>query len=448
MEDIINLSRWQFALTTVYHFLFVPLTIGMAWFLVFTESLYVKTNDKRYLELTKFWKKIFLVSFSIGVATGLVQEFQFGMNWSEYSKFMGDIFGVPLALEALLAFFIESTFIGLWVFGWDRLSAKAHAACIWIVAISSTISAYFILVANSFMQNPVAYQIRNGRAELDSILDLLLNPHLFYQFPHVIVGAICTAAFFIGAISIWLYRKDKYDDTKSFIISKSIKIAAIVGFISAVLATQTGHFQTIEVFENQPMKMAAAEGLYETDNTGGLSMFSILDEENRKTTFSIKIPYALNLLLHMSLEGTVKGINDLQKEDEAKYGPSNYIPPVTISFWSFRIMVFSGSFMILISAIWLFGYFKMPKLLKHKYVYMISLFSLALPFIANSSGWILTEMGRQPWIVQGLFTTKDAISPSINASDVIFSILAFSVVYIFMIIVGVKMMITNIKEVD
>lgn len=423
--DVVSLARWQFAATTVYHFFFVPVTLGLSIFLALLETQYVRTGDENYKKAVKFWGKLFLINFAIGVATGIVQEFQFGMNWSEYSRFMGDIFGAPLAIEALLAFYMESTFLGLWVFGWDKLSKKQHLATIWAVAIGSNLSALWILIANSFMQEPVGYAIKNGRAEMTDFLAIVTNPHVLLQFPHVVTGAIATAGFVVMGISAWHLRKAKADAP---VFKMSFKYAAVYATIGSLLVTLIGHTQAQHMVKTQPMKMAAGEGLYETEAPAALSMFSIVDEKAHKEVFSIRVPYALSFLAHSNFTGEVKGINDLQKEYEGKYGPGNYIPPVTVSFWSFRIMVFAGSAMVLLVFLALLIIWK-DKLGPNCKLLILLPWAIALPVLANSFGWIFTEIARQPWIVFGLQKTQDAVSKASSAGEVLTSLIVFVVLY-------------------
>jgi cytochrome d ubiquinol oxidase subunit I len=443
--DIIELSRWQFAATTIYHFFFVPITLGMVWMLTYMEFKYVKTGDEDYKKMTKFWGKLFLINFAIGVATGIVQEFQFGMNWSEYSRFVGDIFGAPLALEALLAFFLESTFLGMWIFGWDKMSPKAHARTMLVVAIGSNLSAFWILVANSFMQNPVGFEFveATGRAEMTDFLALITNPHVMLQFPHVIAAGLSAASFIIMGISAWHLYVKKNNIT---FLDKSFKMSVWVALFSSLAVGGIGHAHAQDMFHIQPMKMAAAEAVYETENPAGLSLFSIIDEENRKEVFSIRVPNALSLLLYNKPTGEVKGMNQLQAEFEKKYGPGDYIPPVHISYWSFRAMVGAGTAMIGIALLALFfvktGREITPLMGK------ILLASALLPIIGTTSGWILTEVGRQPWIVYGLLKVKDAVSPTLTAGEVWFSLIGFVLLYGTLMAVSIKLAKKAANEVE
>src|SRR5512139_741160 len=323
----LNVSRWQFGITTVYHFLFVPLTIGLAPLVAVMQTAWARTGDERWLRLTKFFGKLFLINFGMGVVTGIVQEFQFGMNWSEYSRFVGDIFGAPLALEALVAFFLESTFLGLWIFGWDRLPKKAHLLSIWMVAIGANISAYWILVANSFMQQPVGYVLRNGRAEMESFAAVIGNPHVFVQFPHVITGAMATAAFFVLGISAWHLRRAK-DDSSRDAFARSFRFGAVYALVATVAVMVVGHTQAQYMIRVQPMKMAAAEALWEDENPAGMSLFTWGNEPERRDVWAVKVPALLSFLAYNRFQGEVKGIKALQEAAEAQYGPGNYTPPV------------------------------------------------------------------------------------------------------------------------
>jgi len=430
--DTLFLAKLQFGMTSVFHFFFVPLTLGLSIFTAILETAWVRTGKEKYRQLTRFWGHLFLINFAVGVVTGIVMEFQFGMNWSQYSRFVGDIFGVPLAIEALLAFFIESTFLGIWVFGWDRLPKKLHAAAIWIVALGSNLSALWILVANSFMQAPTGFRMSadGARAEMTDFGALLFNPHVWKQFPHVLAGGIVTAAFLVIAISVWhLARGTK--DREAFITS--MKFGTVYAFIGTILVTLAGHTQMQHLMTTQPMKVAAAEALWETENPASFSLFTVGDEENLKDVFSIRLPGMLSFLAYNSFEGEVRGIKELQKEYEETYGPGNYIPSVITAYWSFRFMVGAGTLMLLVSVLGL------VKIIRENYdfsPFMKRLFfwSFLLPWIANSTGWILAEMGRQPWIVFGLLKTEQGVSPAsvVSSGELMVSIVSFFLVYLML----------------
>jgi cytochrome d ubiquinol oxidase subunit I len=419
------LARWQFAITTVYHFFFVPLTMGLSLLVALMETLYVRSGNETYKRMAKFWGKLFVINFVMGVVTGLVQEFQFGMNWSEYSRFVGDIFGVPLAIEALLAFFLESTFLGVWLFGWEKLPKAVHAGAIWAVAIGSNLSGLWILIANSFMQEPVGYVLRNGRAEMADFGALLANPHVWVQFPHVFFAGLTTASFFVLGISAYHLWKKSEDRS---VFQRSFNIAVVTGLIASALVGLVGHTQGQHMVETQPMKMAAAEALWETEDPAAMSLFTIGNEPQRKDVFAIKIPAMLSLLAYNRLDGAVQGINNLQAQYEQEYGPGNYVPPVAVTYWAFRGMLTPGLLMPLIALLCLYLILKdrvdrYPRLLK-----LLPL-AIGLPYLANSAGWILTEIGRQPWIVFGLMQTQDAVSPSVSTGEVLFSLVIFTLLY-------------------
>ena len=424
--DALILARWQFGVTTVYHFFFVPLTIGLVWIVALLHTAWVVTDRPVYKKMTKFWGKLFLINFAMGIVTGIVQEFQFGMNWSEYSRFVGDVFGAPLAIEALLAFFLESTFLGLWIFGWDKLPRKVHLATIWVVAVGSNLSAYWILVANSFMQQPVGYVLRNGRAEMNDFLALITNPHVFVQFPHVIAGAMATAAFFILGISAWHLRRPA-DEEHLEAFSLSFRIGAVYALVSTLAVMTVGHTQAQYMMKVQPMKMAAAEALWDTEDPAAMSLFTWGDERERRDVFAVKVPGLLSFLAHNRFEGEVPGINDLQAAYVEQYGPGDYVPPVKWTYWTFRMMVGAGLLMLALALWAVFGVVR--ERFGHPWLLKAALWGIALPYIGNSTGWIFTEIGRQPWIVFGLQRTADAVSPTVSAAMVLTSLVGFTVLY-------------------
>jgi cytochrome bd ubiquinol oxidase subunit I len=433
--DPLILARLQFAITTVYHFFFVPLTLGLSLLVAIMETLYVRTGNDYYKRMTKFWGKLFIINFAMGVVTGIVQEFQFGMNWSEYSRYVGDIFGVPLAIEALLAFFLESTFLGIWIFGWDRLSKGMHATAIWLVAIGSNISALWILIANSFMQEPVGYAIQNGRAVLTDIFAVIFNPNIWVQYPHVLMSGLATASFFVMGISAFhILRKNDPD-----IFRRSFQLAAMVAALSSFMVAVNGHSQAQHMVQSQPMKMAAAEALWQTQDPASFSLLTIGNMKERKDVFAIRIDRMLSLLAYNQLNGTVKGMNNLQTEYEAKYGPGNYIPPAIIPYWSFRIMVGAGFLMILLSIYALFlvmGEIFEKRTLALKFL----VWAIALPYIANTSGWLLTEVGRFPWVVYGLVTLRQGVSTVVSSTSLLISLIGYILVYSILIVATVYLL--------
>lgn len=420
------LSRWQFATTTIYHFFFVPLTLGLVWFIAIAETIYVRTGNELYKQMARFLGKLFVINFAMGVVTGIVQEFQFGMNWSTYSRYIGDIFGAPLAIEGLLAFFLESTFLGIWIFGWDRLAKGLHAATIWLVALGSNLSALFILLANGFMQHPVGYTINEaaGRAELVDFGALVTNPRGWLLFLHTIPAGLATGAFFVLGISAYhLIRKQHIE-----FFRKSFQLAAVIGLISAVTVGVVGHFQGIYLLEVQPMAAAASEAHWETVYPAPFKVVALFDLTGKREIWSLQIPKALNWLYLPKDVGEIPGINQIQAEYVARYGPGDYVPPVALDFWMFRIMVGAGLLMIALAAYALFlSVKKWPEKWSGGLRWMV--WAIALPYIANTSGWILTETGRQPWIVHGLLKTEEAISPNLSAGMVLFSLIGFALIY-------------------
>jgi cytochrome d ubiquinol oxidase subunit I len=426
--DALTLARWQFGITTVYHFFFVPLTLGLVWVVAGLQTAWYVTGDESWKRLTKFWGKLFLINFAMGVVTGIVQEFQFGMNWSEYSRFVGDVFGAPLAIEALLAFFLESTFLGLWIFGWEKLPKKAHLAAIWLVAIGSNISAYWILVANSFMQQPTGYALRNGRAEMESFWALISNPHVFVQFPHVVTGAMATGAFFVLGISAWHLLRAKDEEAREA-FRRSFRIGAVYALASTVAVMVVGHSQAQYMVRVQPMKMAAAEALWETADPAPMSLFTFGNEPERRDVFAVKVPGLLSFLAHNRFSGEVRGIKNLQAEYEARYGPGvDYVPPVKWTYWTFRAMVGAGTAMLLLAAWALFGMLR-GSFDRSRLLLALLVPAIALPFVANSTGWIFTEVGRIPWIVFGVMRVESGVSPGVSAAEVLFTLVGFTLLY-------------------
>lgn len=423
--DALILARWQFIITTVYHFFFVPLTMGLSILVALMETFYVRSGDEVYKRMTKFWGKLFLINFAMGVVTGIVMEFQFGMNWSEYSRFVGDIFGVPLAIEALLAFFLESTFLGIWIFGWDKLPKAVHAATIWLVAIGSNLSALWILIANSFMQQPVGYVLRNGRAEMVDFWALLTNPHVWVQFPHVFFAGVATAGFFVLGISAYHLLKKNHDRG---VYRRSFQIAMVYALIGSVLVAMVGHSQAQHIAQTQPMKMAAAEALWKTEQPASLSLLTIGDLSGTREMFAIRLPAVMSLMTCNNLDCEVKGIDELQARYEQVMGPGNYVPPIPITYWAFRGMLTAG--LLMVGLVLLGLYLILSKKLDRspRFLYLL-LWAIPLPYLANTSGWLMAEVGRQPWIVYELMLTQDAVSPGVSSGLVIFSLLAFTLLY-------------------
>ncbi len=441
MLDAVFLARWQFALTSIYHWLFVPLTLGMTVSIAVMEWFFVSTGKEIYQKMAKFWGGLFLINFAMGVVTGIVQEFHFGMNWSEYSRFMGDIFGAPLALEALTAFFLESTFMGVWIFGWGKLSARAHAIVATLVALGTNISAFWILTANSFMQHPVGYAIRNGRAEMESFATILQNGYLPGQFFHITLNGVFTAGVVIFAVSAFKLLKDK----ESEFYKRSIKWGLTIALIGGILGAGAGHFQGQYIAKVQPMKMASIEALWETENPAPFSFVANIDEANQKNTSAISVPGGLSFLVHDSFQGEVKGIKNLQAEAVAQYGQGDYIPAVTPIFWSFRVMVLSGSIMLLVALI---GLWKVRKgtITNSRCFLKLMLWMLPLPYLANSTGWFVAEAGRQPWLVYGLQSTADGVSKAVAPGEIWTTIIGFTIIYIIAAIAALYLAVQHIKK--
>ncbi len=423
--DSLLIARWQFAITTVYHFFFVPLTLGLSILVAIMQTIWVRTGNETYRRMTRFWGKLFLINFAMGVVTGIVQEFQFGMNWSEYSRFVGDIFGAPLAIEALLAFFMESTFLGMWLFGWDRLPKRVHLATIWLVALGSNLSALWILIANSFMQEPMGYVLRNGRAEMVDFAALIANPHVWVQWPHVFFSGLTTAGFFMLGIVAWrLLRKE----TDMAFARQSFQVAAVAALVGSVMVGLVGHSQAQHMVQVQPMKMAAAEALWNTEQPASMSLFTIGDMKNRRDVFAIRVPALLSILSCNNTSCAVQGINELQAAYEKKYGPGDYMPFVVLIYWSFRAMVGAGLLMVLLAA-WALVRVARDRIAGPSWLFRILPFALFLPYIANTTGWIMTELGRQPWIVFGVLKTEDAVSPTVSGGMVLASAVLFTLLY-------------------
>ncbi len=441
----LDLARWQFAITTLYHFLFVPVTIGLVWFVAAFQTAWYRTADERWLRLTRFFGKLFLINFALGVVTGIVQEFQFGMNWSAYSKYVGDIFGAPLAMEGLAAFFLESTFLGLWIFGWDRLKPKLHLATIWIVAFGTTASAYFILAANSWMQHPVGYKINpvTERAEMTSIAQILTNSTLIRAFGHTIAAAGLTGSMLVLGVAAWHLRRNAGDALFGVVT----RIALWTTLVAATATLLLGHTQGQLMTKQQPMKMAAAEALYETKSGAPFSLFDIgpWQAHPSKSLVSIAVPHGLSILADNSWNGKVQGINDIEAAYVARYGPGDYRPIVGVDYWSFRVMTGLGFLALLIAAagLWLA---RVPgRLERSKRFLRISVWAIAVPLAANLAGWIFTEMGRQPWVVQGLLLTKNAVSPTVGPWSVGLSLAGFTALYGVLAVVEGLLMIRAAK---
>ena len=442
MMQALDLARWQFAITTVYHFLFVPITIGMSFLVAGLQTAWYRTAKLKYLRATKFFGRLFLINFAIGVVTGIVQEFQFGMNWSSYSRFVGDIFGAPLAMEGLLAFFLESTFLGLWIFGWDRLPKKLHLASIWLAAAGTLLSAYFILAANAWMQHPVGYILNatKGRAELTNIITVLTQKTALATFFHTIPSAAFTGAAFIAGISAWLIIKKKDVEMSR----TTLKAGLVTMVLSFVLVGISGDLTSRVMTEQQPMKMAAAEALYTTTDSAPFSLLTIGSLDGSRSVFQIGLPSVLSFLSTGDFSGVVEGVNDLEAKYEQQYGPGNYTPNIPMAYWSFRLMMgfgFIGLFFALL-ALWQLRKGGTP----HGKWFAPAMISLPfLPLLANSFGWIFTETARQPWAVFGLIKTADGVSTVVSAGAVLFTMLAFTLLYGVLAVIEVGLILKTIQ---
>jgi len=430
-----TLARWQFATTTIYHFLIVPLSIGLTLLVATMQTIaYLKRGTPAaevWDRASRFWGRIMLVLFALGIVTGIVQEFQFGMNWSVYSRFVGDIFGAPLAMEALIAFFLESTFLGLWIFGRGLLSPRLHLATIWLAAIGTVISAYFILAANSFMQHPVGlkYSAAHDRLELTSIWKVLTNSTQLVTFPHTILAALFTAGAILISVSAWHLRRAGRDGTAADPVHR--KVAALglgVVLVSAVGVSLVGHLQGQIMTKQQPMKMAAAEALWTDKTHAPFSLFAYGDVTNGKNKFNITIPDGLSILATNNPGGLVEGINDIQKDAVNKYGPGDYTPIVGLAYWTFRLMIGFGVLGALIAAAMAVQW-RRGRMQSSQKLLRIATWSVLLPLLANTAGWLFTETARQPWVVFGLLKTQDAVSPNVGTGFVAFSLVGFTALY-------------------
>ena len=454
--DPTDIARWQFAITTVYHFLFVPITIGLSAIIAGYETAWLRTGHERWLRLTKFFGKLFLINFAIGVVTGIVQEFQFGMNWSDYSRFVGDIFGAPLAVEGLLAFFLESTFLGLWIFGWDRLPPKVHAACIWAVHIGTLFSAYFILAANSWMQNPVGYEFNpeTGRAEMNDFAALLFNKVQLVTFPHVVLSAYMTGAAFVVGVAFWQMRRHRADTEERGMYLRAVRTGAAVVLVSGIGVVVSGDFQGKIMTDVQPMKMAAAEALYDTESPASFSILTIGSLDGSEEKFSIKIPRLLSFLAEADTEAEVVGINDLREQYRETYGTDpgaayysagDYTPVIPLTYWTFRLMMGLG-LVAAAAAMWILWATRRERAPGGRLIFWTALLLPFMPLFGNSFGWIFTEVGRQPWAVFGLMTTDKAVSPGVSTFEVLTSLILFTLVYGALAVVEVRLMLTYVRR--
>jgi cytochrome d ubiquinol oxidase subunit I len=410
------LSRIQFATVALFHFLFVPLTLGLSVLVAFMESRYARTGQEVYLRMTRYWSRLLLVNFAVGVVTGITLEFQFGMNWAEYSRYVGDVFGAPLAIEATVAFFLESTFIGLWAFSWKRVSRGVHAAFMWVVAGASTLSALWILLANGWMQRPRGHVIVDGRALLQDFGALIGTPYAWIKFFHVVVAAWTLGSFFVMGISAINLLRGRSPD----LFKRSFRIGATLGMASSVLVIVAGDLSGLQVSKYQPAKLAAIEAQWDTMAGAPFHIVQLPRLQGEGNLIeAVSIPKALSLLAYHDPNAVVQGLRDIPPDER---------PPVLVSFLSFRLMVALG-FLFLLLALLAVIFSWRDTLTTKRWFLGIMAVSLVLPYLASELGWVVAEIGRQPWIVYGLLRTQDAVSRSLTATDVLASLIGFVVIY-------------------
>ncbi len=443
----LDLARWQFGITTVYHFLFVPITLGTSFLVAIMQTMWVRSANDAWLRLTKFFGKIFLINFAMGVVTGIVQEFQFGMNWSDYSRFVGDIFGAPLAIEGLLAFFLESTFLGMWIFGWDRLPKKLHLASIWLASIGTTLSAYFILAANAFMQHPVGFHINpvTHRAEMDDFVRVLTQNTAVVAYLHTMSAAFLVSGTLVAAVSAFHMMKGNGD-----IYRRTLRMGAVVTLIAGAAVAFTGDQDSKIMVAQQPMKMAAAEAQYETQRGAEFSLLTIGTLSGDKATFELRIPKLLSILATGDPNGEVKGINNLEQEYTTTYASTgltgaDFAPTIPVTYWMFRLMIGLGMIAVL-WALWMLWMTRGGRQPKGRLAYRSAVWMTFAPLFGISAGWIFTEMGRQPWLVFGEMTTRAGVSPIVTSFDVIVSMVIFTLLYGFLAVIEMGLLLKTIKQ--
>lgn len=423
-ENALLLARLQFGLTLTFHFWFVALTLGLSVLVALMETVYVRTGAVVYRAMARFWGRLFVVNYAVGVATGLVNEFQFGMNWAEYSRLVGAVFGPSLAFEALTAFFVESVAIGVWVYGWDRVSPRAHLAMIWLVAAAANYSAFWILSANAFMQHPVGFAYADGRLELTDLWAMTNNRYLAFQFAHTVMSGLATAGFFVVGVSAYYLRRRQYAE----VCRRSLALGLRWALVAAALVMASGHFYNQYLAVVQPMKMAASEALWETARPAPFVVFAVIDEARRQNRYQLALPAGLSVLAYNSLNTPVQGMNELEPAYVARYGPGNYVPPVTVLFWCFRLMVALGLWLVLLAAACWWCLLRgepaeRPGLLT------AAMWSVPLPYVASTLGWAMAEIGRQPWLVYGLLLTSRGLSATVPAASVAVSLAVYLAVY-------------------
>jgi len=434
----LDLARLQFAMTSIYHFLFVPMTIGLSFLTALLQTSWYRSGRADYLRLTRFFGTLLVVNIAVGVVTGLVQEFQFGMDWSTYSRTVGDVFGAPLAMEGLAAFFLESTFLGLWLFGWDKLSRRVHLATIWAVALGTVLSAAFIMAANSWMQHPVGYTTNKatGNPQLDDIWAVLTNPVFLRSLLHVLLASVTTAAAVMLAVAAWQHRRGTAPD----VFRPASRLALVVLVPSVFMTMIVGSELGVTEATYQPMKIAASEAQWETCQPCSFSLFQIGGGKDDHTpTKIIQIPHLLSLLATNSWDGKVEGLDNLQAQYVKTYGPGDYVPNVFIQYWAMRVMAYTAGMLFLVS-LWGLWLLRRKTLTTSRWFLRVAVWAAVLPFLMNTAGWVLTESGRQPWIVQGIELTKNGVSPSVNTAEVAFSIIVFFAIYAALAVVDVIVM--------
>jgi cytochrome d ubiquinol oxidase subunit I len=432
--DAVLLARIQFALTVGFHFIFPPLTIGLAWIIFWFMNRYRKTGDEAYGAQARFWMKLFAVTFAVGVATGITMEFQFGTNWADYSRFVGDIFGAPLAAEGILAFFLESTFMGVFLFGWHRFSKRVLWTASLLVAVGSTLSAFWIIVANSWMQTPAGYEIVNGKAVLTDFMAAVFNPSTIPRYLHTMVACLITGSFFMMSVSAWYILKGQHLD----FAKRSLMVSLAIGFISASGQLPVGHYHAVQVANTQPAKLAAVEGLFETQRRAPALLFGIPDGEQRKVHAAVEVPAALSILVDLDPEREIQGLGDF---------PTDEWPPLGLTFYPFHLMFFLGMYFIGLTTFGLFLYWK-KKIFDNKLFLKLAVISLPLPIITNELGWIVAEVGRQPWIVYQVpgMRTADAVSKAVSAGEILASIILFSIIYTLLFVLWVHLLRRHIRK--
>jgi cytochrome d ubiquinol oxidase subunit I len=437
----LDLARLQFAMTSIYHFLFVPVTIGLSLLTALLQTAWYRRRHEDYLRLTRFFGTLLVINIAIGVVTGLVQEFQFGMDWSAYSRFVGDVFGAPLAMEGLAAFFLESTFLGLWLFGWGRLSPRVHLFTIWMVSLGAMLSAAFIMAANSWMQHPVGYQMVNGKAQLTDIWAVLVNPVFLWAYVHVLLAALVTGSAVMLSVSAWhLLRRSDSD-----VFARSARLSLAVLLPAAFLGMLIGSELGVAEDRYQPMKIAASEAQWESCQPCSFSIFQIGGGNRDETpTKIIQIPHLLSLLATNSWDGPVQGLNEVQAQYQQQYGPGDYVPNVFVQYWSMRVMAYLAAVVFLIAG-WGAWLVWRRRLAESRWFLRVAIWAVALPFVINTAGWMLTENGRQPWIVQGLMRTSAGVSTSVETGTVVTSIAAFGLLYAVLAVIAWGLMVRHAR---